>query len=272
MDEPSPKACLNCGAPLTGRYCAECGQKDEHRILPLRHLLHEVFHDLAHLDARFLKSLWMLAKPGALTLEYLAGRRARWFPPFRLYLMVSLAFFALAALGPKTQNFHITTRGNPAVVGLDGRVVQPTPGPALSHLERRAAEVNRDPGPFLTRLNAWIPRVLFLLLPFFALLLKLAYLRSGTLYAVHAIFSLHAHAFVFLLFSVVNLLGHVPYLRGVRGWLFVALPVHLLLSMKRVYGQGWALTLAKAGTVGVLHLLAGVAALALTALGLLWFG
>jgi hypothetical protein len=57
---------------------------------------------------------------------------------------------------------------------------------------------------------AWAPRILFLLLPLFALLLKLAYLRSPILYAAHAIFSLHVHAYAFLLFTAIRLLGCVP--------------------------------------------------------------
>lgn len=272
MNEARSAECQNCGAPLAGRYCSACGQKDEHRILPLKHLLHEVFHDILHLDARFLKTIGMLVRPGALTLEYIAGRRMRWFPPFRLYLLVSLAFFAAAALGPTTKDFRLTVGSRPPVIAPDGKPVQAAPSAEGSRLERKAAEINRDPAPFLGRLMAWLPRVFFLLLPLFALLLKLAYLRSRTLYAVHAIFSLHEHAFLFLTLTAVKLLGFIPYVRGVRGLLFFALPVHLLLSLKRVYGQGWVITVLKAAALGTVHFFLAMAVLALTALGLLWFG
>ncbi len=265
-DAPRSSPCPNCGEPLAGPYCAACGQKDAQRILPLKDLLHEVFHEILHLDARFLGTLALLLKPGALTLEYIEGRRVRWFPPFRLYLLLSLAFFAAASLGPATKDFRIAVNRPAQVITLDGK---PLPAAAPSRLEQRADEVNRNPGPFLAKLMAWLPRVFFLLLPFFALLLKLAFLRTRTLYAVHAIFSLHEHAFAFLLLTTIKLLGYVPYARSVRGFLFLALPVHLLLGLKRVYGQGWPLTLAKAALVGFMHLLAVLATLALTAFALL---
>lgn len=265
-EAPRSSHCQNCGEALAGRYCAACGQKDEHRILPLKDLLHEVFHEILHLDARFLRTLLLLLKPGALTCEYVEGRRVRWFPPFRLYLLVSLAFFAAASLGPTTRDFRITVNQPAQVLRQDGKPPAPT---APSRLQQRADEINRDPRPFLGRLMAWLPRVLFLLLPLFALLLKLAYLRSRTLFAVHAITSLHVHAFAFLVFTAVKLLGYVPYLRSVRGLLLLLLPVYLLLGLKRVYREGWVATLLKATGIGVLHLLATLAVLAATGFALL---
>ncbi|MBI4913205.1 MAG: DUF3667 domain-containing protein [Acidobacteria bacterium] len=262
-----PARCPNCEAPLSGPYCASCGQKDEHRILPLKHLLHEVFHDIAHLDARFLRTLGRLMVPGALTLEYIQGRRVRWFPPFRLYLMASLAFFALAALGPTSKDFRLKVNRPAQVIALDGTPVPDEGG--VARLAKRAEEINKDPGAFVARLMSWLPRVFFVLLPFFALLLKLAYLRTRTLYAVHAIFSLHEHAFLFLTLALVKLLGWIPYVRGVRGLLFLALPLHLVLGLKRVYGQGWTLTILKAGAIAVLHGIAVMAVLVLTTLGLM---
>lgn len=39
----------------------------------------------------------LLLHPGRLTREYLAGRRARYLPPVRLYLLASVAFFLVSA-------------------------------------------------------------------------------------------------------------------------------------------------------------------------------
>lgn len=260
--------CHDCGAPLTGPFCAACGQKDQERVVPIGHLAHEVFHELAHLDTRFLRTLGALLRPGLLTREYLAGRRTRWFPPFRLYLMVSLLFFGVAAVGPTTTQFRITTR-TPAPVAAEGPATARPRSAFEARLEARAQEINRDPAPFVAKLMAWLPRVLFILLPFFALLLKLAYLRARILYAAHAIFSLHVHAYAFLLFLSIRLLGHVPYVRGLRGFLFLALPVYLVMALKRVYGQGWWAAGLKAFAIAVLHLVATLAALVLTTLALM---
>ncbi len=272
MDEAATsRECQNCGAPLDGAYCSVCGQKDEHRILPIKHLLHEVFHEIVHLDARFLKSVWMLLRPGALTAEYIAGRRVRWFPPFRLYLVVSLAFFAAASLGPTNRDIRLAFRPGAQAVQADGRVVLEPSSASATRLQRKAEAINRDPTAFVHRLLAWLPRVFFLLLPLFALLLQAAYFRTRTLFAVHAVFSLHEHAFAFLVFTAFKLLGFVPYVRTLRGFLLLALPLHLLFGLKRIHGQGWALTLLKSALVGTAHLLAVLAAVVLTTLALLLY-
>ena len=91
--------CPNCDAPLTGRFCAQCGQK----VMPvgptLSYFLHDLTHELLHVDGKIFRSVRLLLfRPGFLTREYFLGRRARYISPIRLYLIFSLAFFAASAL------------------------------------------------------------------------------------------------------------------------------------------------------------------------------
>src|ERR1700723_3691896 len=89
---------LNCGAALTGRYCANCGQTADVHVPSTRELFHEAIEGITHSDSRLwnsLKLLWF--KPGKLTQEFVAGRRAAYLPPFRLYLVFSVIFFFFAA-------------------------------------------------------------------------------------------------------------------------------------------------------------------------------
>lgn len=88
--------CANCGAPLTGPYCAQCGQRARSRIAPLRTLLTDFLGEVFNLDARFFRTLVpLLFKPGTLTNEYIAGRRARYVPPLRLFVFSSFVLFLL---------------------------------------------------------------------------------------------------------------------------------------------------------------------------------
>jgi hypothetical protein len=90
--------CLNCGEVLTGQHCSHCGQRATVRVLSLWGLLKELFGDLTEWDSRVWRTLRPLAfKPGFLTVDYLRGRRARYTPPFRMYLILSLGFFLLAS-------------------------------------------------------------------------------------------------------------------------------------------------------------------------------
>lgn len=103
-----------------------------------------------------------------------------------------------------------------------------------------------------------VPVVMFLMLPVFALILKLIYVRRGWFYSEHLVFGLHTHAFAFVVFATMTLLAVV----GVSAEgaaltsavLSFAIPVYFLVAQKRVYGQGWVKTLVKAGLLGGAYL------------------
>jgi hypothetical protein len=83
--------CANCGADLTGPFCAHCGQsaRDLHR--PLRTLLVDALDEVFNLDARLVRTVRpLLFSPGRVTKEYLAGRRVEHLPSLRTYLITAL--------------------------------------------------------------------------------------------------------------------------------------------------------------------------------------
>ena len=90
--------CHNCGIRLVGRFCAACGQKALPLSVTLHDFIHELTHEILHVDGRIVQSIRRLLSPGFLTREYIQGRRARWISPIRLYLIFSVAFFGLSAL------------------------------------------------------------------------------------------------------------------------------------------------------------------------------
>ncbi|HSM31513.1 MAG TPA: DUF4286 family protein [Woeseiaceae bacterium] len=94
--------CLNCGAHLRGQYCGNCGQRARSRLISLWELVRDAFGDLFELDSRLWRTLVPLViRPGRLTYDYLQGRRARYMPPFRMYLVLSLLFFLVAFFDPR---------------------------------------------------------------------------------------------------------------------------------------------------------------------------
>jgi hypothetical protein len=99
---PDHPDCLNCGTELLGQYCGNCGQRARGRLISLWELLQDAFGDLFELDSRLWRTLIpLLARPGQLTRDYLEGRRARYMPPFRMYLVLSLIFFVVAFFDPR---------------------------------------------------------------------------------------------------------------------------------------------------------------------------
>ena len=110
-----------------------------------------------------------------------------------------------------------------------------------------------DPDLYVKALMSAVPTSLFVLLPVFALMLKFAYAFKRRLYMEHLIVALHSHAFLSLALLLMFLLGWLEGALPAAAFLFNLLefalfawmPLYLLLMQKRVYGQGWPMTLLK---------------------------
>jgi len=112
----------------------------------------------------------------------------------------------------------------------------------LNKKAKYLAQMGKEGGTlFWKEMINQIPKVLFLMLPMFALFLKLLYIRRKILYIEHLIFSLHIHTFIFLylLFSVI-----LPYWYIIIT-IILGISVHLFLSMKNVYQQSYIKTFFK---------------------------
>lgn len=120
-EELSPlPSCLNCGTSLGGQYCGNCGQRGRSRLISLWELVREAFGDLLELDSRLWQTLVpLLIRPGKLTRDYLLGRRARFMPPFRTYLVLSVVFFLVAFFDPR-EEFNVLFE--PAAETTEGAV------------------------------------------------------------------------------------------------------------------------------------------------------
>jgi hypothetical protein len=95
--------CLNCGAPLRGAHCGNCGQKAQvHRTLAA--FGHDIVHSVLHFDGKIWRTLPMLFwKPGDLTRRYVHGERAKFVSPLALFLFtVFLTFATFNILMPKS--------------------------------------------------------------------------------------------------------------------------------------------------------------------------
>lgn len=130
--------CLNCGATLDGQYCGQCGQRGTSRLISLWELVRDAFGDLFELDSRLWHTLIpLLGRPGRLTRDYLEGRRARYMPPFRMYLVLSLVFFLVAFFDPQ-RDFEIFFEPDESVdaAPAQGETMQKLPG-SMSEERRR---------------------------------------------------------------------------------------------------------------------------------------
>ncbi|HTD39681.1 MAG TPA: DUF3667 domain-containing protein [Mucilaginibacter sp.] len=290
--------CLNCGSILQGHYCHNCGQENLELHESFGHMMNHAISDYFHFDHQFFHTLKpLLFKPGFLTNEYMAGRRAQYLHPVKMYIFISIVYFLLLF-----QNSHkvVTTQpgtGKPVtaekaldsvnnkiardknlsaeqkkkiqkevnkakVVTSYGGVINVTEdaddkrgrntwfapttkdttyeqylanqkklpeneqdGFMTKLFNKKKIEYHREYGDrakevFLEELKHNTPKMMFLLLPLFALILRVAFWKNKKFYVEHLIYSFHFHCFLFLFLGIFILLQlTIPSGWGVIGWL-----------------------------------------------------
>ncbi len=285
--------CSNCLTSIQGAYCAHCGQKHHAVLRHFSQVVGEFFTDVLNFDSKLLGTLKpLLFQPGMLSEEYFANRRMRYVSPLKLYFFLSVITFFLVQQSVENNvspsdliHFNDDAPKNSKPNGVDINLINGKPWHAKTN------PINLPiPDTFntlinerVTRLDAVLkskdakrqlihaglsalPTALLLMLPFFALLLKLAYLLNKRLYMEHLIVALHNHSFLLmyiLCIVVASQLGiwwgeSMTWLQSVidaiNNLLWIVLPVYYFLSLKRVYQQGWRKTALKFCLLGFFYL------------------
>ena len=147
--------------------------------------------------------------------------------------------------------------------------------PMEKWFEQRAKEKFGEHGAnykaFLTTLINNLPAMMLCCIPLFAFVLKVLYIRRGIFYIDHLIYALHIHTFAYvgIMLIVLAIIGLNRVVPGpTAGWiialLWIAFVVQIFLSIRRVYRQGWFISIFKFFFGGFAYLMVLVAALAAT--------
>ncbi len=149
------KNCLNCRAPLTGPFCAACGQK-AHVHRSMRAFFQDFIQGLFNFEGKIWRTLPMLAwRPGEMTRRYIAGERARFISPIALYLFSVFLMFAVLNLtgtlnsdapGVVDSNLGMAIGEQKAVIAelAKERVAKAAAGGPVASLDRRIASKKSD--------------------------------------------------------------------------------------------------------------------------------
>ena len=277
MDRVAPRSdCGNCGATLTGIYCSVCGQHAHESARSVSALFHDAWHLFTHVDGRLWQSLYLLlVRPGRLTQEYFAERRARYLPPVRLYLVLSVLFFGFVVLTPQSANPTSGSPGADKTRSASQSVQSNKRGgftldtsdctksfTSLKWLEnplRRACmrQVNTGGQAVTSAFFRSIPKMMFVFVPLIALAMLLLYWRPRRYYVEHLVFFLHIHAAVFLILLLEALAAWMAESFGWRTFgewviLFTTLYIvwYVYRAMRVYYAQGRLVTLGKFIFVG----------------------
>ncbi|WP_349318785.1 DUF3667 domain-containing protein [Chitinophaga sp. MM2321] len=90
-----------------------------------------------------------------------------------------------------------------------------------------------------------LPKLMFLLLPLFALFVKMIYDKKRWLYVDHAIFAIHIHAFAFILLllgAILQYYFHKPPFMDIASWIIFG---YLVLALRNTYHQSFGKSLLK---------------------------
>jgi hypothetical protein len=338
-ERPPFTHCENCGAPLTGHWCAKCGQPAIDYRRSFRYIVVDLLDEFLNWDSKFFRTLGLLlVRPWKLTNEFLAGHRVRYVHPLRLYLLASILFFFAVNYWAKSihlQPGKLTSENRAEIAAaLDKQNLTPdqrakveralnmanmspevaaimaakrkdttqeetatpratatsketaTPlidfSPAKNpstpfekwietHAKEKIGEHGTNLQLFVKTLISNLPYMMLCCIPLFALVLKLLYVRRKVFYIDHLIYALHIHSFAYLA-TILIILATVGLNRvasgASAGWiialLWIAFAGQIFLSIRRVYRQGWFISVFKFFFGGFVYLIVLVAALAVT--------
>lgn len=239
-------SCGNCGAPLTGAYCSQCGEK---KLTPkdysVRHFIEEALDGLTNFDSRFLRTLKLLfTKPGALSNAFFHGGRSRYTRPLSLFIIINVVFFFVQ---PHTGLFGY--KYSQYMTNHDHSVA------VQAHLRKTGESEQSYVARFNANLQNQKKSVLIVAVPVLALLMTVLFRGSGRTYAEHLVFSVQVYAFllaylavvvVAVLFPLIYGLPKIwPAAAGVLWWLqsetgidlilLVGLATYMYLGFRRAY-------------------------------------
>jgi len=264
-------SCPNCGHGNIEQFCAKCGQNNKDFNKPIKEVAKDFF-DTFNLDKRIVNTLIpFFFRPGFLTQEYFRGHRKRYVSPMRLYLFISFLFFLLMSIdsddnGKLMSDSTNTTDSlkldiiqvdsvkniNKAYVSVDfGNQSDTTQNSFERTLKdvfskEKLSKISKT--EFKGKYQQYFSYLMFILMPFFALLLKMLYIRRKKFYAHHLIFSINLHSFAFGVFSLLIVIDYIlgDQISEYFLLLFFGIPVYMIVGMRKFYNQSYWKTILKA--------------------------
>jgi hypothetical protein len=236
MTDHTAATCAACETPLQGRYCHVCGQDRTAKPAPLKEMVVQVATSYSPIDGKLARTFAVLAtRPGRLLDAYRNGAGSLYVTPLKLFVAATALFlsvlnfsnttlyqyvwkvtgpdaavravydpanFDVSIVGAEEQDRWLQPRIEPAIDPQIVRVLEDRARTAPMSEERAAMTyelvANEEEARVSARLSDWLPNVLWLLMPLYAVaLMPLFGLRR--LFLEHVIFAMWAHAVAFLL-------------------------------------------------------------------------
>jgi hypothetical protein len=212
--------CKNCQAILgeNSHFCPLCGQSTKSTRQPLIPFIKEAVHELLDIDGRLSRTLkTLLIKPGLASHEYDQGMRAKYTPPLRLYLVVSLIFFLLFST---FQNFFLDSKDD-----------------SSSSIDLYS-------------------KAMFILFPLFAFYMKAfyphSYMVSNIVFSLH----IHTVSYLALIimgpFEILD--EQYPWLIMIQAPILLYFIWYFVMAVKTMYQASWPITILKSSALYLVYI------------------
>lgn len=269
--------CLNCNSTVEGKFCGNCGQENIEPRESLWSLITHTFKDFSHFDSKFfVTTKYLFLKPGLLTIEYNKGKRASYVNPIKLFFFTSFLFFVtmgfMGTMKPKMEKIgNLGTRMNHAdSLALDSiargfEQESNTLGKELKldtlhqgksffskYMSKKYMELNKiykkDKKAFFEKAieNFFhnLHYFILMLLPLFALLYSILYIRQKRYFSEYVIFAIHFHVIVLLVILLSAIFNKLfPQIKEIYFYIFIFM--YQFFSMKKVFNQSNSKTFLK---------------------------
>ena len=263
--------CENCDEDLYGPqlYCAKCGQKNISK-LNLRYLFSEIIDAVFNLDSKLYRTVKVLIlKPGALSREFVKGRRKSYVSPVRLYVAVTLIFFFMLSI----MRFFSDEKGSILTPDdtLELQISDSTwtikyeeykrweSTMGMENYLKDSLQIDDFTGRWIaakTIKNAFNPEVgsvlidrlsifLFLFIPLIALIYKWSFIYNKFGYYDHLVFNLHFNSFIIILAIIYRILTLLVTIKFGGIILFFGTVVYLYIALIKFYERKWWVALYK---------------------------
>lgn len=231
--------CTNCGSPLYGTFCQDCGQRDIDFQQDWGELVEEVYTSAFKFDGKVLKGIvQLLFNPGAVTGNYLEGKRVSQIPPIRFYLTVILLFFFTLFIQNR-ESFEARTFSDLGkVVSIDNHAVADD---FPSWVSVKMQEAERIQATFFN----WLPKAFLLGMPILAFFSWFCFYKESITYIEHLVIVIHLQTFVMLWLLVtmgwgalIGLTSHTAelFFCGVTSLWIWAYP---MIALRRIMKKSW---------------------------------
>lgn len=284
--------CLNCGTP-TGEninFCPQCGQENVNKRQPFWSILVDAITGFFSIDSKTFRSIFpLLFKPGFLTNEFVAGRLVNYVHPARMFITITIIYFLVFSMfNRKTETFKVSFPEDRVVNGdtnninlnfgdlnIDYFRVMELMKAGVTDVNTMADSIQLEKTfwnklmlrqvmkskamsreAFLSYYKSRLPWIMFAIMPVFAIIMKLIYIRRKRLFIDHLVFAYHYHSFVFLLMLIGLLLLKIwP---GIPQWPFALWILwYLLRSMIKVYDDSFFKAFLRFFLISILYIFAG---------------